>query len=265
MARLFLATAALVFLSAAAGCQGPDAGNAQLLPSMAGTAFDVRPTPDISNAGEADLVEEVAISRNAYRQGLRKLAAFYSQSGDNMKLTWAKRELAALESMPKYDYLIEASLAGPDLKASASIPQADSLYIEALNIEKTAGSLAFLKDKNLLRIALGKYNELIRKHPSSDKIDDAAYRAAAIYEYFKDYSIAALYYQRAYQWDPLTPYPARFKEAYILDNYLHRRAEAVEAYQRALSAVKSASEHRQWAEYARKRLAVLTKTEQKGR
>ena len=90
-----------------------------------------------------------------------------------------------------------------------------------------------LKDENLLRMALDKYNQLISKFPTSDKIDDAAFRAAGIYEHFKDYSIAVQYYQRTYQWDPQTIYPAKYKAAFILDQRLHRRAEALQLYQDA--------------------------------
>ena len=57
---------------------------------------------------------------------------------------------------------------------------------------KKARELIIITNEDMLRVALDKYNQLIRKHPPSDKIDDAAYRAAGIYEYFKDYTIAIL-------------------------------------------------------------------------
>ena len=57
----------------------------------------------------------------------------------------------------------------------------------------------------LLRAALRKYGELISQYPTSDKIDDAAYKMARIHEGFGDYTIALAFYQRAYQWDAATP------------------------------------------------------------
>jgi tetratricopeptide (TPR) repeat protein len=108
-------------------------------------------------------------------------------------------------------------------------------------------------------LALDKYNQLIRKHPSSDKIDDAAFKAGGIYEHFKDYTIALLYYQRAYQWNPKTPYPAKFKAAFMLDKRLHRRAEALELYQQALQ--KEEKQHIDWRRFAEKRVRELTKQE----
>ena len=120
------------------------------------------------------------------------------------------------------------------LRAKNSIAEAELRYIEASNIEKKSRKLFFIVDDDMRRTALDKYNQLIKTHPSSDRIDDAAYRAAGIFEHFKDYTLAVLYYQRAYQWDPETIHPARFKAAYLLDSQLSRRAESLEIYKESL-------------------------------
>ncbi len=130
------------------------------------------------------------------------------------------------------------------------------MYDEALRLEKRAKRFIIIIDEDLLRVALGKYNELIKKHPSSDKIDDAAFRAAGIYEHFKDYTIALLYYQRTYQWDPQTPRLAEFKAAYILDQRLSRRAEALRLYQKAL---KKGGLTKNERKFVKERIAALTK------
>jgi tetratricopeptide (TPR) repeat protein len=178
-------------------------------------------------------------------------------SGNNMKSEWAQKELKALDSMPKYKYLVEAEAAGPNLKASTPIPEADRLYGEALMLQGKAEQLVIIKDNNLLRLALDKYDQVIRKYPSSDKIDDAAFKAGEIYDYFKDYTIALLYYQRAYQWNPQTTYPARFRAAFVLDKRLHRRAEALELYQQALE--KEGQNYLEWKNFADRRIGELTK------
>ena len=77
-------------------------------------------------------------------------------------------------------------------------------------------------------------NDLIKQYPTSDKIDDAAYMAGEIHEWFKDYSIAALYYKRAFQWDPQTPYPARYRAANLLDHQLFERDQALQLYRESL-------------------------------
>ena len=115
-----------------------------------------------------------------------------------------------------------------------------------------------VKDEALLKKALDKYNQLISKYPKSDKIDDAAFRMAGIYEYLKDYTNAVKNYQRTYQWNPQTPTAARFKAAYLLDTQLGRRAEALQIYQEALSKITKSDEHRQWVAFAEQRVKELT-------
>ena len=253
MARTILTAVLIVLLNVLVGCGGIDSGRSQLAPAYSGSALVVA----IADAGETDIIEQVALNRQAYRQGLELLVKYYTRTGNSMKLGWAKKELAALETVTQYDYIVEASL---NLKASTSIPEADDLYEEALQIEKNAGPLPFLKDENILRLALKKYRQLIKKHKSSDKIDDAAFRAAGIYEYFRDYTLAVLYYKSAYQWDRYTIHPAKYKAAYVLDRRLHRRAEALELYQQA---VEDGILPKNYKEFAKSRIKALTKSEER--
>ncbi|HUT28238.1 MAG TPA: tetratricopeptide repeat protein [Sedimentisphaerales bacterium] len=257
MARVFLTVAVIVTLNVLVGCTPVDSGRGTQRPHRT-DAWSGQP-PMVADAGETDVVEKVAVAREAYRHALMQLAQYYRNSGNHMKLGWAEKELSALNTMAQYNYIIEATVAGPELKATNAIVQADELYGEAVAAEKKAGMLG-LKNETQLRIALDKYNELIRKYPSSDKIDDAAYQAAQIYERFKDYTIALVYYQRTYQWDPHTPYPALFHEAYILDQHLHERGKALKVYEKALESLTMEEEHHNWRKYAEKRVAELTKT-----
>jgi tetratricopeptide (TPR) repeat protein len=255
MAKAFLATAIIGSIFVLAGCGGVDTGRAQILPPQAGTVPGQ--TVDIAKSSEADLAEQLAVSRQAYRRGLEVMVQHYTKRGDNMKLTWAQKELDALNAIPQYNYVVEATIAGSNLKANKSISEADYLYNDAVRLEDQAGQFLVIKDDNLLRLALDKYNQLISKFPNSDKIDDAAFRAAGIYEHFKDYTIAVLYYQRCYQWDPQTIYPAKYKAAYILDNYLRRRAEALQLYQEALQEITKTGQHPHWQQYAEDRSKEL--------
>jgi tetratricopeptide (TPR) repeat protein len=135
---------------------------------------------------------------------------------------------------------------------------ANALYAEAVRLEEQAGPLKVVKDEGLLRKALDKYDQFINKYPKSDKIDDAAFRMAGIYEYLKDYANAVKSYQRTYQWNPQTPTTARFKAAYLLDTQLGRRAEALQIYQEALSKITKSNEHRQWVALAEQRVKELS-------
>jgi tetratricopeptide (TPR) repeat protein len=261
MAKAILSTALIVMLHVLVGCGAPNSGRGQILPprTLMSPGASTVETPD---AGEVDLVEAVANSREVYRQSLWLLRDYYGKVGNHTKSTWAQKELAALDSMPQYKYIVEAQVLGSNLKATSSILEADYMFREALELEKKAGVV--IKNENLLRLALDKYNRLIAKHPSSDKIDDAAYRSGGIYEHFKDYKIAILYYQRTYQWDPHTVYPARFREGWILDTQFHDREKALAAYEEALKHIDK-GEHHNWKKYAERRVLELTKSPIKGK
>ena len=253
MARIVCTAVVIVLLNVLVGCHDIDSGRGQLMPARTKTSLGSAPVVNIADAREADIIEQTAVNRQAYRQCLGLLVEYYTRTGNNMKLRWAEKELRALNTIPQYKYIIEASVASPNLKASMSIPEADELYEDALQFEKKAGPLPLFKNKSLLRLALDKYNQLIKRYPTSNKIDDAAYKAGRIYEYFKDYSIAVLYYQRAYQWDPMTIHPARFRAAYILDKHLARRAEALELYEEAVKTEGRFEKYITWKEFAEKR------------
>lgn len=255
MAKTVLTAVLIVLLSVLAGCRGADTGASQLLPPRMKAALVVKAV----DASEADIIEQMAIDRQAYRNGLESLMAHYDKTGNNMKLGWAKGEMKKLNKVPQYNYIIEGIVAGPNLKAGPSIAEAELMYIKALRLEKKAKKFVIFTHEDNLRLALDKYNQLIRRHPSSDRIDDAAYKAGRIYEYFKDYTIALLYYQRTYQWDAKTVYPARFRAAHILDKRLRRRAEALKLYQDALKKENLSEERREFVE---KRIRELTKSDE---
>jgi len=262
MARNVCTGVLIILLSVLVGCQSVNKGRGQRIPVDPRQSYGPGSVINFADTSEADLVEQMAINRQAYRQGLELLAGYYMRTGNNMKLEWAQKELAALNSMPKYNYIIEANVAPPDLKVSASIPGADDIYYEAVELDKQAGTLPVLKNENQLRLALAKYNDVIKKYPASDKIDDAAYNAGVIYEYFKDYSIAVLYYKRAFQWDPDTIYPARFRAARVLDKNLHQNAEALQLYQQAVKTEGQYEKYREWKEFAIKRIRELQKLDE---
>lgn len=261
MARKGCTVLLIVLLGVMVGCRGVDKGRGQLIPP---DTRQIGPGRALNTAGmsEADLVEKMTVDRQAYKQGLELLASFYTRTGNNMKLEWAQKELEALNTMPKYNYIIEAITAERGRRPSDSIPEADDLYYDAEKVDKEAGALPVLKNENQLRLALAKYNDVIKKYPSSDKIDDAAYNAGVIYEYFKDYSIALSYFQRTFQWDPETPHPARFRAARILDQRLHRNSEALQLYQQAVKIEGQFDRYREWREFAERRIRELQKIDE---
>jgi tetratricopeptide (TPR) repeat protein len=212
-----------------------------MVPKPAPQVFE-QMTP--SAVEEVAIVEEVTARRLAYRQELEKLKSYYEQSGNQLKLEWVDRELKYIRANPRYSYIIQAEVAGDNLVAKDSIPKADILYEDAkktyksTNVFPLPGSRIVTQDliisrRRMLK-TLNMCNDLIKQYPTSDKIDDAAYLAGEIHEWFKDYSIAVLYYKRAFQWDPQTPYPARYKAANLLDRQLFERDKALELYRESL-------------------------------
>jgi tetratricopeptide (TPR) repeat protein len=261
MTRIVTTAAAILILTIAVGCES-NTGMSARLPQRTtsyGSAPEPLPLAAPASSDQIDLVEQMTTHRQSYRRSLQALIQHYDAAGDHQRATWAKEELTALDRIPMYRYIVEADLPAT-LRASERIPAADELYAQAAELERKAGALPVLKDEEILRAALAKYGEVIRKYPASDKIDDAAYRMGHIQDYFKDYSLALLSFQRAYQWDANTPYPARFRAANILDKKLYRRNEALTLYQEAIIKEAGFSE---WRIPAERRVKELTSSDSK--
>ena len=261
MARIVYTTVLITIMSVATGCVPSSTG-----PYVVPNPPDGRP-PTVyidPDATETDLVEEMVINRQAYQQGLEQLQAYYSRTGNNMKFEWARKELRSLKTMTKYTYIMGPT-PGEDYRATRQITSADDLWYRAQEYEKEARPLPpsrLITDKNKLRLALQYYEQLIKDYPTSDKIDDAAFQSGVILEELGDYVVALDYFQGAFKWDPETPYPARFKAAYILDNRLHRYAEALALYNEALQIEARYDRHRQWKEYAEQRVREIQKLDE---
>jgi tetratricopeptide (TPR) repeat protein len=237
------------------GCDNPRSRDAHLLTT---------PPPAVSegailapDAGEVDFVENLAAAREAYRQSLEGLHNYYRSVGNATKARWAQTELRTFDQMVRYQYIQPAEWTPKELKAESSIAEADALYSKAMSLYRESGGMIIVASRAKLQEALGYFNQLIQQYPSSDKIDDAAYRAARIYEYLKNYEVAAVYYQRTFQWNEATPYPARFRAAYVLDQRLKMRRDALLLYQQALVKESRFVEN---TEYAQARVNALSQS-----
>ena len=259
MSRIIFVASALLPVVFVLGCRQPEVikDDARFRVDPAKAAAVSQMGIAVPDATEVDLVEQMAADRTAYRAALTRLMEYYRTTGNATKLNWAQRELT---TMLQYRYLMPAESAFANMQAIDRIPGADELFNSAMELYKDAGGLLIITNEKKLRSALNMFNELITNYPTSDKIDDAAYRAGRIYEHFKDYEIAAVYYQRAFQWDEYTPFPARFRAAYVMDQYLHMRKEALTLYQMAYELE---SRYQTNTEFAQKRILELTKPKTK--
>ena len=183
---------------------------------------------------EVDLVEGMMLKRSNYYSSLKNLENYFVESKKEKQLKWLRSELSVFGSVPQYNYLANAVVPRDGFVAVNSIEAADDLYNEAQELNSKGRIIGLPVDKAMLRAALAKYNELINKYPTSDKVDECAYKAGDIYKYFGDWDVAAVYYQRTFQWNPDTRYPARFKAAWMLDVKLDKNEEALVLYKESL-------------------------------
>lgn len=250
--RLMVVAVSLVL---AAGCENPRKSDAHLL-IVPADMDSVQAGFLMPGAGEADYVEQVAATRAAYREALGSLLAYYRSVGNHTKGRWAATEIRTLDQMVQYTYLAPAEVAPATLQARDIIDAANELYNQGMALWRQAGGGLLIIDEPKMREALHYFNRVIAEHPTSDKIDDAAYYAARCYEYLKNYELAAVYYQRTYQWNDNTPYPARFRAALVMDNRLKMRSEALSLYQLSIERESRYSDN---VEAARLRIVELSR------
>ena len=256
MTRIRLTAALILPAAFLIGCDNPKARDAHLLEAEPVVTVSEEGVYLVPDATEVDYVESLAAARDAYRQALISLTEYYGSVGNATKLQWSKLELKTFDQMVRYAYLQPAEWVPENLQATDAIEEADILYRQAKSLYNESGGMIIVANRAKLQQALGLFNQLIREYPTSDKIDDAAYRAGRIYEYLKNYQLAAIYYQRAFQWNEATSYPARYRAAYVMDQKLRMRAEALELYK--LAVVKE-SRYQDNTEFAELRIAALSK------
>jgi len=259
MAKRICTLILIVSLFTFIGCQQSDSGISRLEPTRSYQSIGPAQSPSLTPSGEVDIVEDLEAHRQSYKQSMEILVRYYEKTGNNTKLNWAQKELNALNIMPQYSYIIP----GLNLRQSpqtASIREADMLFDDAKSFEQQATPIGSLvTNENAYRLALRRFEQIIKQYPTSDKIDDAAYEAGKISEHFKDYTIAYDYYKSAYKWNPDTPYPARFRAARILDKYMHRYSEALDLYKEAIDKEATYGQNLEWKLNAEKRITALEK------
>jgi tetratricopeptide (TPR) repeat protein len=191
---------------------------------------------DLQSLSEADMIEQLMEIRATYKSILDEMIRNYNACGDTKKAGWASTELADLNHIRSYPYLVVVDIQDTDLTPRDSIVEADRIYEEARKLHEGAKFLPFINNKRHLKEAMDKYIQIIKVYPTSDKIDDAAFYAGEISkEYFNDDVQSVKYYEMAIKWDPNTPHPARFQAAVVYDFRLHDRARAMALYQEVLT------------------------------
>lgn len=177
---------------------------------------------------EEQLIHAVTVSRENYRTSLNEIRDYYQSTGNQLRLQKVRRELDALDKVPQPLYTDEDLESVRTGVAFRDIEEANNLFKDAMMNKKST------KKEN--RVTAMKYLEkLIQEYPDSDKVGDAAFEIAEMYEsgYFGDYESAAKYYIKSYQLNPHIEQPALFKAAEIHERKLSDVNKAKAIYKQA--------------------------------
>ncbi len=258
-----LTASAALMVCASVGCNGPQNKQDEPLepPVMAQEGAPsalAKPMPAEASADEVELVESAGRLREQYGRALESLLALYRRYGYFEKANWAEREIEELAAIAQYPYLGDRRAPSTRYEATQSIAEADALYAQARKLHEDAGGLGNLLGvgKGKLKAALDTYRRLIDQHPTSDKIDDAAYYAGEICasDTYKEYTLALNFFQRCLDWNPNTDYPVKFRMAFVYDYPLGDREKALALYKEVVAS----SPNRANVRFARERIAQIT-------
>ena len=201
---------------------------AAFIPSAGASAAETR---EQIARDEIALVEEVVSARESYLRNIEKLVDFYTRTGNTLKLRMAQAERETLIRVKQHDYVIVAEALGPDLRPRKIIPEAEKLYEQARHHDNLQDPARKKENKGK---ALELYLQLVSRYHESIRIADAAYYAGDIYEtVLEDYYSAMVYFERTYQWDPLTSHPARIRAARLAYYKLKDMKKAKGLYEEA--------------------------------
>ena len=76
----------------------------------------------------------------------------------------------------------------------------------------------------------------MNNNATSNKIGDVAYQLGDLYEgkTYKQYKRAAMYYERSFQWNPLSQSDGRLRAARLYDKTTMEKGKAVELYKEVI-------------------------------
>ena len=113
MTRIVLAVSIVALVALIGGC-GDVEKYANMRTPMAPTAqAGAAPT------SERDILEQLALNRQAYIESLQALVDYYTRTGNEMQLKLARRELANVMASPQFNYVVEAEVAGAELRSDS--------------------------------------------------------------------------------------------------------------------------------------------------
>jgi hypothetical protein len=199
------------------------------------TPAPVPPSPDLDQTDELSLAEPVGTSRRDYLAAVTALRDYYAGSGNEFKAAMLQNILDRFDPIRTYKYFLQAEVPTGSPRPVEVSAEAEAMYNKALKLHKAGKILPLVVDYQKEREALLLFLSMVETYPNSPRVAMAAYYIADIYkEYFDENYRAALWYERAWQWDPGISKPARFQAATIYDIRLNHRGKALELYKLVL-------------------------------
>lgn len=182
---------------------------------------------------DAELVERLIAARKEYQVSLEALRNHYISVGDLERARWAEEELISFHRIAKNAFLLELDVPPPTLKGTVNIPEANELFRRALSYKDKGWGTDYIDNQRRSEIL---FQMILSNHATSNKIADAAYQLGDLYEgkTFKQYRRAAAYYERSFQWNPLTQNDGRLRAARLYDKMAMDRPKAVELYKEVI-------------------------------
>ncbi|MFO0847485.1 MAG: hypothetical protein U0871_02835 [Gemmataceae bacterium] len=185
-------------------------------------------------AGDAELVERVIAARKEYQASLVGVYEHYIKTGDRERAKWAEDELKAFHLVWKPSYRLDIlDVPSEKLVAEKNIKEANDLFVLAMQYKDKGLGTDYVLNQRRAELLL---QEVLQKHPNSDKIADVAYELGDLYEgrAYKQPDRAAAYFERAFQWRKGTRTDARMRAARLYDRTLNERAKAIDMYREVI-------------------------------
>lgn len=179
---------------------------------------------------DTELVERLIATRKEYQLTLEKLREYYKENGDAERLAWVEDELRNYHRIVKYAYRLQLDVPVPTLQAKQNIPAANELFRDAMKYKDKGFGNDYVDNQRRAEIL---FQRLLDRYPESDKIADTAYQLGDIYEKYRPTAQprrAAIYFERAAQWNKTSATDARMRAAKLYDRVLSEREKAKELY-----------------------------------
>ena len=209
----------------------------------------------LAKTDEPLLVEYVVTARRKYLKAMDDLLSLYQSTQDRPNVERIQDVLDAFNPIHTYMYYLSAEIPSDDLRATEPVLQATDLFDKGLAACRATRMLWVRGgDAQIKHVAaLKNFTEVIEKYPKSNKISRSAFFIAEINRTYGEYERAAQWYDRAWQWDPKTSDPARFRAATLYDFKLKDTETALKYYRLSLKH----DRNRDNIVYARERIRYL--------